>query len=297
MFVLIVTGLSGAGKSMVLSRLEDNGFYCVDNLPSSLIRGFVSQCQAADIERAALVIDARESAFGLGGTHTLKEIDAIGVECKILFLDCQDEALLRRYDETRRKHPFAKDGDVRGAIAYERTQLLPLRERAHIVIDTTRLTPLALFSHLDDALMLRPADRLIVQCMSFGFKRGMPMDADVVLDMRFLPNPFYDSALRPLSGLDEPVRTYVMGFREAVSFMAAAERLIKTMLPGYAKQGNQRLMVAFGCTGGRHRSVVAAEELARRLRPQYAVQCVHRDFTLEQQSIHERFPPAQKEGS
>lgn len=289
--LLIVTGLSGAGKSLALARLEDNGYYCVDNLPSSLIGGFLEQCRVAvpAIRRAAASVDGRESAFGLPGAHVLDALDKQGVDYQVLFLDCKDEVLLRRYRETRRRHPFAREGDVASGIKKERELLLPLRERAHIVLDTSALTPLALFSKLDEALALQPAKQMQLLFTSFGFKRGMPIDADIVLDMRFLPNPFYEQALRPLSGLDEPVRRYVLEDAQAAPFFNAVEQMLLAAIPGYARSGKQRLMVAFGCTGGRHRSVAAAEELASRLNARYHTRCYHRDLVTEARDIDARF--------
>lgn len=290
-FLLVITGMSGAGKSLALSRLEDNGFYCVDNLPSKLLPGFVEQCRGAEpaIRYAAVGIDAREIAFGLAGVALDETLEALHVDHQIVFLDCSDDVLRRRYVETRRKHPFAGDGDVLRGIEKERELLAPLRESADSVVDTSGLTPLALFEKLDRELKLQPKRQMNVLFMSFGFKRGMPIDADTVLDMRFLPNPFYIPELRPLSGLDVPVRDYVVTNNQAQAFFDETEKLLHIVLPGYLQQGKRRVVVAFGCTGGRHRSVAAAEEMHARMQGAYQTRCFHRDLTIEADDIHTRF--------
>ncbi len=292
MSLLIVTGLSGAGKSMALRRLEDLGYFCVDNLPVGLLTGFLSQCRAAAVSRAALAIDSRESIFGIDWERMLSELSASGIEYRILFLDCRDEVLQRRYAETRRRHPLASGGDISRGIARERDMLQSLREFAHAVIDTSDLKPFDFYARLEDSLTLQPLAQMTLLFMSFGYKRGIPIDADIILDMRFLPNPFYEQALRPLSGLDEPVRSYVCSDARAVPFFDAAEQLLRQMIPGFVAQGKQRLMVAFGCTGGRHRSVAAAEEMARRFsQGPYNVRCFHRDLYAEAEDIRARFSP------
>lgn len=286
---MIVTGLSGAGKSLALSRLEDNGYYCVDNLPSAMLKDFVDQCRHAGIARAAVSVDGRERAYGLGA-EVLENIRALGVRTSILFLDCGDEELSRRFTETRRRHPFFHDGDVRLGIAEERALLLPLREAADIVVDTTALAPNGLFSRLDDALSLSPIDQMRVIITSFGFKRGIPQDAELLFDMRFLPNPFYMPKLRSLSGLDAPIGAFLRQSPETGLFLEQTEALLRTVLPGFCTQGRKRVMIAFGCTGGRHRSVFAAEQMAVRLQ-EYHVIRRHRDLQLEEAAIEERFSP------
>ena len=292
MNLLIVTGLSGAGKSLALRRLEDLGYYCVDNLPVSLLPGFLEQCRTASpaVSRAALAIDSRESVFGIDWERMITGLALPDVDYRILFLDCRDDVLQRRYSETRRRHPLASGGDISRGIARERALLQALRERAHAVIDTSDLKPFDFYARLEEVLSLQPLSHMMLLFMSFGYKRGMPIDADIVLDLRFLPNPFYDEGLRPLSGLDEPVRSFVFADARAVPFFDATERLLRLMLPGFAAQGKLRLMVAFGCTGGRHRSVAAAEEMARRFADgPHSVRCFHRDFTEEADDIRSRF--------
>ena len=295
--LFIVTGLSGAGKTLALKRLEDNGYFCVDNLPSVLLGAFVEQCLTGDdpIVRAALATDGREIAFGLSG-GLLEQLDLLGIAYTLLFLDCRDDVLSRRYIEMRRKHPFSGDGELDDAIARERALLMPLRERAHHVIDTSALTPHLLYQQMNELLNLAPQQEMTVVFASFGFKRGVPMDADIVLDMRFLPNPFYVSALRPLSGQDKPVCDYLLHDGQAQKFFLAVEQMLSVALPGFAQTGKQRVMVAFGCTGGRHRSVFSAEEMARRMAGcPYLVRVKHRDLIEEAEQIGTRFsqaPPA-----
>lgn len=289
--LLIITGLSGAGKTIALQRLEDNGYFCVDNLPSRLLGAFVEQCLQENIPvgRAALAMDGREIAFGLPG-GLVERLVELGVDYRMVFLDCRDDVLSRRYAETRRRHPFLQDGDLRAAIAREREALLPIRERAHHVIDTSALTPQLLYNRLGEVLALQPQKQMTLVFASFGYKRGVPIDADIVLDMRFLPNPFYESELRPLSGLDEPVRAFLLQDGQAQAFFKAAEQMLSTMLPGMMHAGKQRVTVAFGCTGGRHRSVFAAEEMARRMAGGgISVRTAHRDLTEEADQIRMRF--------
>ena len=296
--LLIVTGLSGAGKSLALKRLEDIGFYCVDNLPASLLPAFLERCESASpvITRAALAIDSRESAFGADWEDMIGRLVASGAAYRILFLDSRDDVLQRRYAETRRRHPHAVDGDIAAGIAHERAVLQPLKERAHAVIDTSDLKPVEFYARLEEALALKPQESMLLLFTSFGYKRGLPVDADFVLDMRFLPNPFYEPQLRPLSGLDEPVRDYVLKSEETARFLNGVEHMLRDTLPGFAAQGKQRLMVAFGCTGGRHRSVAAAVEMARRFADMAHVTCFHRDIGTEAADIRTRFKPQEGNG-
>lgn len=297
MQLLIITGLSGAGKSLALRRLEDLGYHCADNLPAAMAGEFVARCAAARpaIAHVAIGMDSREQAFGGGYEQALQALREQGVKPKILFLDCRDDVLRRRYGETRRRHPLASGGDLEAAIARERELLQPLRDRAHHILDTSDLRPLDLYRSLEELLGLDPLSHMVLLFMSFGFKRGVPVDADMVFDMRFLPNPFYDPALRPLSGLDVPIRDYIGQAPEYGPFLDDVERMLRRTLAGFAAQGRQRLMVAFGCTGGRHRSVAAAEELSRRFSRESgcSVRCFHRDIGQEAASIRDRFTPAQ----
>ncbi len=301
MHLLLVTGLSGAGKSLALRRLEDLGYYCVDNLPAAMAKEFIDLCRQANpaITRAAVAMDSRQNAFHCDWESTLRAFSQPGVECKVLFLDCRDGTLCRRYSETRRRHPLSSTGDVGKGVVRERELLQGLRDRAHFIIDTSDLKPLDLYRRLEEILHLDPLESMMLLFMSFGYKRGVPMDADLVFDMRFLPNPFYEPRLRPLSGLDQPVREYVLGQRESRMFFEQTEALLRHMMPGFAAQGRQRVMVAFGCTGGRHRSVAAAQEMCRRFSAdgKTAVRLFHRDLAVEEGDIRERFEDSRVKGN
>lgn len=288
MKLLIVTGLSGAGKTQALRCLEDSGYFCVDNLPCEMLEGFLELCRKAapPVERAAVVIDSREQVFRSNAEQVLNILDRLPIQYHILFLECRDEVLERRYNETRRRHPLSKD--VRDGIRAERDMLSGFRDRADTIIDTTSLKPLELAAKLG---MLFSDDetntfRLIFE--SFGYKRGVPFEADMVFDMRFLPNPFYEPALRTLSGADEAVLEYMLQDPAFLSFLEQTETLLRLLIPGFRRQGKRRLLVAFGCTGGRHRSVCAAEQMAKRMRPDFDVKLVHRDTTLEANDIRSR---------
>lgn len=288
MKLLIVTGLSGAGKTQALRCLEDSGYFCVDNLPCEMLEGFLELCRKAapPVERAAVVIDSREQVFRSNAEQVLNVLDRLPIQYHILFLECRDEVLERRYNETRRRHPLSKD--VRDGIRAERDMLSAFRDRADTIIDTTSLKPLELAAKLG---MLFSDDetntfRLIFE--SFGYKRGVPFEADMVLDMRFLPNPFYEPALRTLSGADEAVLEYMLQDPAFLSFLEQTETMLRLLIPGFRRQGKRRLLVAFGCTGGRHRSVCAAEQMAERMRPDFDVKLVHRDTTLEANDIRSR---------
>jgi len=265
MRLVVVTGVSGAGKSTALRALEDLGYYCADNLPMPLLPKLVELLSTrAEIDRAGLVIDARGGEFLQGTTAILADIRAAGHSLEVLFLDAGDDILLRRFSETRRRHPLS-DTDIRAGLRAERDQLTLLRQEASAVIDTGGLTV-----HLLRALIQEryggAEDDLAVTLMSFGFKYGLPTEADIVLDVRFLPNPFFVPNLSALSGEDEAVVTYVMLNPETRAFVDKAEELLKLSIQGFRREGKSYATVAIGCTGGRHRSVVIAKELAQRLR-------------------------------
>ncbi len=290
--LLIVTGLSGAGKSLALSRLEDMGYFCVDNLPSALSKSFIQLCEDANppVTKAAVAIDARESILGSDWNKVLSGMCAPNVRCEILFLDCRDDVLVKRFHETRRKHPLAPSDGLIGGINRERELLMALRDKATYTIDTSNLKPIGLSARLEEILGYDSNTSMQLMFVSFGYKRGVPIDADFVFDMRFMPNPFYEPELRALSGRDKPVQDYCMANEATPAFFDRTEALLQGIIPGFAAQGKQRLMVAFGCTGGRHRSVAAAEIMTKRFADAaYNVRCYHRDFTLEAQDIMERF--------
>ncbi len=277
--ILLITGLSGAGRSGAAAVLEDLGWYVIDNLPTSLVDTIVELVSkpGSDIERLALVA-GRQHVELLPKVAALR---ASGHRVRMLFLDSSTTMLVKRYDTTRRKHPL--DGQAPGlveAIDLERELLQPVRSAADLVIDTTDLNVHQLKSKLlaafDEA---GDGQRLQIAVESFGYKHGLPIDADIVMDVRFLPNPHWDDALRPLTGHDPAVRDFVLERAQASDFLDRFGELMRVLLPSYEAEGKSYLTVAFGCTGGRHRSVAVAEELARRLREQgYAVHTGHRDI-------------------
>lgn len=277
---IVVTGLSGAGKSQAMHVLEDMGFFCVDNLPPDLVSKFVEILDAQErIERVAVAIDVRGQAFFERAVAALTDLEEHGVPYRILFLEARDEILLRRYKETRRRHPLAAEGRVVEAIRMERGQLQEVRGRAHIILDTSDLAPAQLRSELGRLFAQgEPQDHLLVQIVSFGFKHGLPLDADLVFDVRFLPNPNYVPKLQHKTGKEADVQEYVMRWPVAKQLLMHLGSLVDFLLPQYASEGKTQLVVAIGCTGGQHRSVVIAEELARRLQgPGRRIGIEHRD--------------------
>ncbi len=287
MRVLVVTGMSGAGKSQALKRLEDMGYFCVDNLPCEMLGGFALLCKRANppVEKVAVVIDSRESIFGNDVVAALDKLAALEVSYQIIFLECRDEVLERRYNETRRPHPLG--GDIRKAIQAERELLSTLRDRADHIIDTSRLRPLELRQALEQALSQKDTG-FALEIVSFGYKRGVPFEADVVLDMRFSPNPFYEPELRTLSGRDAAVQAFVLADENVTALLDQVEHTLERLIPRFIEQEKRRLMVAFGCTGGRHRSVCCAEALYHRMKDRYQVSLAHRDIATEAASIRER---------
>jgi UPF0042 nucleotide-binding protein len=280
--VVVITGLSGAGRSSALRVLEDAGFFCVDNLPPGLapdLLSLVGREGKGDVfERVGLGIDVRTGAFLSGAEETIAELEAAGHHVQVIFLDCADEVLVRRFSETRRPHALARAGDLQGAITGERERLAGLRARADIVIDTTDFTVHDLRHQLVDYIGRDP-DRpsMVVRVVSFGFKYGVPVHADLVFDLRFLPNPHFVDALRPKTGLDPEVSAYVMEAPESQELLRHLRPLLDYVLPQYAREGKAYLTVALGCTGGRHRSVAMAEEIGRQLGSEHEVVVAHRD--------------------
>lgn len=284
--VVVVTGLSGAGKSTVIDALEDLGFFCVDNLPTPVVASTVEACVAGGMRRIGLGIDVRVRSFLDGVLPALDELRRhLGYALSVVFLDATDEALLRRFNSTRRPHPLTASGDTRSAavldgVAMERERLAPLRGRATDVIDTTHLSVHELRRRVVEGFGAAAVGelRMRARCVSFGFKYGPPADADVVLDVRFLPNPYFVDALRDLPGTAPPVRDYVLGSPETARFLDLAAELLGFCWPRFEQEGKAYLTVAIGCTGGRHRSVAIAEALAPRLgAPGARVEVVHRD--------------------
>ena len=277
MRLVVVTGVSGAGKSTALRALEDLGYYCADNLPMPLLPKFVELLSTrAEIDRAGLVIDARGGEFLQGTTSILADIRASGHSLEVLFLDAPDDILLRRFSETRRRHPLS-DTDIRAGLRAERDQLNLLRHEANATVDTGGLTVHVLRALIQERYGSGDED-LSVTLMSFGFKHGLPTEADIVLDVRFLPNPFFVPHLSALSGEDEAVVAFVMQNPETRAFVDKAEELLQLSIQGFRREGKSYATVAIGCTGGRHRSVVIAKELGQRLRTGLSVSIRHRDI-------------------
>jgi UPF0042 nucleotide-binding protein len=282
---VVVTGMSGAGKSHAIKCLEDMGFYCVDNLPTTLIPTFADLIARSGqkIHRVALGVDVREGEYLPHLLDAVRELRARGHSVEILFLEASDEALVRRYHETRRRHPLGGDGHVHEAIRAERRALAHLREIADRIVDTSSLTVhqfKALLVELFGTPRTRPG--LNTSLVSFGFKHGIPIDADLVFDVRFLPNPHFVDALRPLDGRDRRVREFIMSHPESQELLKRLQELLAFLLPAYEREGKAYLTVAIGCTGGRHRSVAFVEELRRFMEAQgFAPTVVHRDLDRE----------------
>lgn len=283
MTFLIVTGLSGSGKSSCVKVLEDIGFFCIDNMPPQLIPNFAEMCaKNRDIERVAIVTDIRGGAMFLKLSENLSQLRAInGVEVKILYLEASKEVLMNRYNETRRKHPLeeAAGGDLSKAIDAEMTLLTDIRACADYIIDSSLLTSRQLQEQVSGLFLENPSDRMLVSCMSFGFMYGVPGEADLVFDVRCLPNPFYVPELKRLTGLDEAVRDFVMKHPQSVEFEKKIFDMADFLLPLYVSEGKSRLVIAFGCTGGKHRSVTFAKRTAEHLENAgFLVREVHRDI-------------------
>ena len=282
MRVVIVTGLSGSGKSTAIHVLEDLGFYCIDNLPVTLLPRFLELCESSEkpISRVALGIDLRERVSLRQYPDVFAELRSRGQRIEILYLEAADEVLLRRFSETRRPHPAADGGSVAQGIRTERERLVGLRELADQIIDTSASTVHDLREQLRQLLASAPAHTtLLVAVESFGYKYGVPTDADVMFDVRFLPNPFFLEEFRAKSGVEPEVAAFVLQRPEAERFLDQVSALLESTLPLYVREGKSYLTLAVGCTGGRHRSVAVAEELGRRLRAWgYTVHVRHRDL-------------------
>ncbi|GAA0235560.1 RNase adapter RapZ [Saccharothrix sp. NPDC042600] len=283
--VAVVTGLSGAGRSTAAKCLEDLGWFVVDNLPPELIATMVelgAQARGA-ITRVAVVMDVRSRAFTDDLAAVIKDLDARGYKPKVLFLEATDDVLIRRFESVRRGHPLQADGRLQDGIEAERVLLTPLREEADLVLDTSALSVHQLRAKIEDTFGSESATRTRVTVLSFGYKYGLPMDADLVMDVRFLPNPFWIPELREQTGLDGDVRNYVLTQEGAEEFLDRYHELLRLIGAGYRREGKRYLTLAVGCTGGKHRSVAISEELASRLAAEdgMAVKVVHRDLGRE----------------
>jgi len=280
--LVVITGFSGAGKSTAMNVFEDDGYFCVDNLPPEMIRALVDLFvhEGSKVRRAAVVSDVRGGDLFDALSAVLDDLEERGVAHRVLFLEADEDTLLARYKETRRRHPLSPTGSVAQGIALERAALQPFKERADLVLDTSGIGAATLRRRIADEFLPRQArSKLAVTFTSFGHKHGLPRDADIVLDMRFLANPHWDAALRPLTGFDPQVVDYIGGDGKLAEFYAHLEPLLDFLVPEYIAEGKAHLAVAIGCTGGRHRSVAIAEALGARYRQRddVEVEVVHRD--------------------
>jgi UPF0042 nucleotide-binding protein len=283
---VVITGFSGAGKSQAMATFEDAGYFCVDNLPPEMIESLAAlfQHEGSKVERAAVVCDARGGTYFEGIARVLDELEERGVPHRVLFLGAAEPILIDRYKETRRRHPLADGGQVTAGIQRERELLDPLRDRADVVIDTSEMSAPRLRKVVADKMLHREhSGKLAVTWLTFGFKHGTPRDADLMFDVRFLPNPHYEDHLRYKTGIDPEVREYVASSQGIEDFYSRLEPLFDYLLDAYEKEGKAHLTVGIGCTGGRHRSVVIAERMAALYanRGNYLIDVVHRDIDKE----------------
>lgn len=282
--LLIITGMSGAGKTIAVKSLENLGFFCVDNLPPALISKFAELVKQSGgtIERVALVIDLRGREFFDSLAASLDELEESGISYHILFLDANDQTLVQRYKETRGRHPLASDGSPLEGIVRERTLLQEIRARAHQIIDTSNLSAAELKNKLIQRFSTVVSNNaLSLNLISFGFKYGIPMDADLVFDVRFLPNPHYVPELKPQTGIDEDVSQYVLKWTETQQFIQRLVDFLTFLLPHYEREGKSQIVIGIGCTGGKHRSVTIAEYLKNYFERTYSSRVDHRDITKD----------------
>jgi UPF0042 nucleotide-binding protein len=277
--LVIITGMSGSGKASVLKAFEDLGYYCVDNLPVGLIPRFAELAgQSSEIDRTALVVDVREGRQLEELPAIIKSVKRI-IPTRLLFLEASDAVLQRRYSETRRPHPLGTDAPVKTSLANERRRLRAIRAHADLVMDTSKFNVHELRAHIIELFQKKEKGRnILVSCVSFGFRHGVPEDADLVFDVRFLPNPHFIPEFRPLTGRDPKVAKYIRSFPQTTEFIQRISELLIYLLPHYIHEGKSYLTIAVGCTGGQHRSVMISEDVAKRLKKAgYRVKVVHRD--------------------
>lgn len=285
MQLLIVTGMSGSGKSCVMDVMEDIGYYCIDNIPPKLIQKFVELCRQSEMElnKIAVAVDIRSGDMFTEILHSWQKLkEDKDVEVKVLFIEARDEVLIKRYKETRRKHPLDEkfNGNMHEAIKYEWTQLAQLREIADYYIETSDMSSAQLKEHIRATFLENTTDSLVIKVMSFGFKYGVSTESDLVFDVRCLPNPYYIEELRNHTGCESCVRDYVMSFDQSKELFSKLKDLIDYLIPLYIHEGKSQLVIAFGCTGGKHRSITFTELMAKHLTENgYRVQKYHRDIT------------------
>jgi UPF0042 nucleotide-binding protein len=285
---VIITGLSGAGKSIAVRCFEDSGFFCVDNIPSQLILKFAEIClkSKGKLSKIALVVDIRAGIFFKDLFKSLDYLKELGINREILFLEASDEVLVHRFSGTRRKHPLNISSSILENIQAEREQLKELRSQANLIIDTSDLTPKQLSNEIVRNFIKRKYQNIQITLISFGYKYGIPIDVDIVFDVRFLPNPFYIDKLKVLPGTNKEIEKYVTEFSVSQRFIEVYFNLLNYLIPYYLKEGKTYLSIAFGCTGGRHRSVVLINRLARYLREKgYKIFVKHRDMNKEETKI------------
>lgn len=282
-FLLVVTGFSGAGKTQTLRALEDIGYFCVDNLPPNLVPPLVNMLlsEKVDITRVALVMDVRGRRYFESLPETLNFLQNQNVELEILFLEATEDILVRRYKETRRRHPLSPYGSILEGILAEKKILEELRGRATRIIDTSNLAPQQLRQEIQDLYGKGGGGVLTISLVSFGYKYGIPLDADLVFDVRFLPNPFYIPELKELNGYDDKVKAYVFSNPPTEGFLSRFYDFINYLIPYYQKEGKSYLVIAIGCTGGKHRSVALVEKIKENLERNYTVYAKHRDLKRE----------------
>jgi len=284
--LVVITGHSGAGKSEAIAAFEDGGYFCVDNLPPRMIGslGELFGYEGSHVKRAAVVSDVRGGEYFDDLLQVLRDLDTDGLSTKVLFLEADEQTLVDRYKETRRRHPLAPDGQAVDGVRAERALLAPLRERADVVMDTTDISGGALRQRIAEEMLGEDGgSRMALTLLTFGFKNGPPREADLILDVRFLPNPHYEDELRPLTGLDGEVVEYVEAGTQAGEFYGRLMPLLDFLIPAYVNEGKSHLTIAIGCTGGRHRSITVADRIARRLegRSDVGVRIKHRDVELD----------------
>jgi UPF0042 nucleotide-binding protein len=277
---LIITGMSGAGKTQVLRTLEDLNFFCVDNLPPALMPKFAELCRQTPARDTALVVDTRGGIFFDKLVEVLDEMKSMGTKYEVLFLDASDPVLIRRYKETRRRHPMEGGHNLATSVAMERKYLTSVRERATQILDTSFLSTSELKEKIHQLYGNNSEDeQMLIVVQSFGFKHGIPLDSDIVLDVRFLPNPFYEEDLRHLTGNDQPVADFIGRFDQTYEFLKRAFGLLDYLVPQYIHEGKSQLVISIGCTGGQHRSIFIANKIYDHLRTKgNKVEVTHRDI-------------------
>ncbi|WP_281164198.1 RNase adapter RapZ [Liquorilactobacillus sicerae] len=286
--LVVITGMSGAGKTVAVQSFEDLGYFCVDNMPPALLPKFWELVrESGKVDKVALVIDLRSRAFYDEIVEMLRNLgNREFVDAKILFLDASDAELVARYKETRRSHPLAMEGRLMDGIRLERDLLREIKMRAQLVVDTSSLTPRQLREEIFHNFQTAETASFHIEVLSFGFKYGLPIDADIIMDVRFLPNPYYVPALKSKTGLDQKVYDYVMNSAKTEEFYQLFIKMLKEIIPGYEQEGKTSLTIAIGCTGGQHRSVALAKRVGSELKRDYPVKINHRDIARRKETVN-----------